>query len=43
MRAYIAEFVGTFILAIAACGCAVLAGGHVGDLEHDSLRLRRES
>jgi aquaporin Z len=32
MRSYIAEFVGTFVLVFAGCGCAVLAGGHVGDL-----------
>lgn len=30
MRAYVGEFVGTFVLVFAGCGAAVLAGGSIG-------------
>lgn len=30
MKAYLAELIGTFVLVFGGCGCAVLAGAHVG-------------
>lgn len=32
MKAYVAELVGTFVLVLGGCGCAVLAADHVGYL-----------
>lgn len=30
MKAYLAELIGTFVLVFGGCGCAVMAGAHVG-------------